>query len=209
MEKLAYNNKSVLSIVDCETESLNLILSRPWEIAFCRSKNGKVFESYEAMIFWPDLNISKKAAEITRFDFDKYKRLARPPEEVWERLESVFYSTDIIGGHNVISFDWAIIRGFAKAIGKWRGWQDVCERTLDSLLLSRMYHDGRKPDRENLFASQLKEIGKPPRGSKKSTLAAMAGVFGIPVDATLTHSALYDVELNVKVMKELIYKQDL
>lgn len=210
MEKLSYNNKKVIFLSDTETEGLNLLTSRPWQIAWNKTVNGKLIDEQERYIWWPDLEVSAGAAAITKFDYNKYKKLALPAEEVWEEFSPLLYDESfILAGHNFLAFDLPIIQTWAKRINKWRGWTGICERILDSLLIGRMWNDGRQPDRENMFSSQIKEVGKPPRGSKKCTLSALADAFGIKYEKERLHDAKYDIWLNAQVINQLIYKMDL
>ncbi len=209
MKRLAYNYQQTFISWDLETEGLNLLLSRPWELGFCVTRNNKIIDEYQAYIWWEDLNISKGAAAVTRFDYNHYKANARPPEEVHNRFQKYIDDPEIIHiGHNLLSFDWLIYRTWAKILGRWDGWRDFQERTFDTMLNSRIYNDGRKPDWDNFYSSQLKEVGKPPRGAKKANLTAMSKSLGITVDESLTHSALYDVYLTGQVANKLIYALD-
>lgn len=210
MRKLSYNYDQIFLVWDMETANLSLIEARPWELAFCLIKNNKTIYEYQAYIWNENLNMSAGAAAVTRFDYDYYKNKAQPAEKVHRELKKYINDpTILLCGHNIIGFDWPVYKAWAKSIGKWEGWKDYMERSLDTLLLSRIYNDNRKPDCENLFSSQLKEIGKPARGAKKANLSAMCKILGIEVDQTKTHGALYDIGINAKVLNQLIYKLEL
>ncbi len=210
MEKLSYNNKREIVIFDLETENLNLIAGKPWQIAWTRMKNGKVLDTQERYIFFEDLRVSKQAAIVTRFDYNYYKSRARPAEEVWEEFAPILYDSEVyLSGHNLASFDLPVMQTWGKLVGKWKGWADIYDRVIDTLLLGRIFNRNEVPDMENFLSCQLKEVGKPPKGSKKCKLSDLAGYLGIEVENTRLHGALYDIELNAKVLNALIYKMNL
>lgn len=206
MKKLSYNYGQKFLIFDFESTNLNLIYARPFELGFIITQNKKILKEYQAYIWWPDLKMSKGAAAVTRFNYEEYKEKARPPEEVFTELKKWIDDPEIIYvAHNGIGFDWSIYKTWAKIMGKWDGWGDKLERTIDTMLCSRIYNDGRRPD-SNFLSSQLKEMGKPPKGAKKANLAAMSKALGIEIDEGMTHAALYDVHLTAQVADKLIYK---
>lgn len=208
--RLSYNNKIKYATMDCETEGISIALHRPWEIAFLISQGNKTLESKVLYPWFKDLNVGKRAAEVTGFNFEKYRDLATPKEDVWEEIKSYLYHPDyLIVGHNFLGFDIFLLRTLAKACNDWPGWDGYIEKVLDTLCLSRMYHNGTKPDPNNFLGSQLAQLGKPPRGAKKANLTAMAKEFSIPVDETKTHAALYDVTLCGTVLNKLIYALDI
>lgn len=208
--RLSYNNKQKILVADSETEGLSLVRHRPWEIAYSLTQGNKVIESKVLYPWFPDLKVGKRAAEVTGFSFEKYRDLSTPKEDVWEELKSYLYDPNIlICGHNFIGFDIFMIRNLALACKDWPGWEGFIEKVIDTLCLSRMYHNGDKPDPNNFLASQLKEIGKPKRGSPKANLAAMAKCFNIEVDETKTHSGKYDTFLTSLVLNKLIYALDI
>ena len=209
MKRLSYNRDQEYIVWDLETEGLNLFLSRPWQLAFIIYKNGKVTERHEHFILWEDLNIPAKVKMLTHFDEKKYKSLAKDPKEVCEIFSKYLYNEKyLLAGHNIISYDSHVFKTWALLAGMWKGWS-FTERMVDTLCLSRMVHNDTRPDMDNFFSSQLKEIGKPPRGAKKANLTAMCKYFGIEVDETRTHDGSYDVEINAKVLEKLIYALDI
>jgi DNA polymerase III epsilon subunit-like protein len=209
MPRLSYNRSAHICTFDLETESLNLHLARPWQLAFNISQNGKIIKEVERYIWWSDLNVSKGAAIATRFDYSKYKRLAQPADEVFAEFAQYIYNPDyLLAGHNIISYDASILRGWALRVNQWKGWS-FAERMIDTLCLSRIHNRGDKISAENFFADQVKEIGRPPRGAKKATLKAMGKSFGLEFDENALHDAGNDVRLNVKVLNKLIYALDI
>jgi DNA polymerase III epsilon subunit-like protein len=208
MVRLSHNRAIKTVVFDTESESLSLFC-RPWQLAYSIVQNNKIIKTIERYPWFPDLKVSPKAAQITGFKWEKYKDLATPAADVFEEFAQYLYNDEyLLAGHNIISFDFPMVKSLGKAAGMWKGWS-FAERALDTLCLSRHYHNGTKPSSENFFGDQLKLIGKPPRGSKKATLSAMAKEFSIDFDPTKLHDAAEDIKLNVGVLNKLIYALDI
>lgn len=209
MQKLSYNRKDTFTIFDFETTSLNLYFAKPWQLAYSHYKAGKCLETIERYPYFADLKVSKKAAQITGFSYEKYYDLATPAEEVAEEFAAIVYESDnFLVGHNILSFDLAIWKVLCRLTNRWRGWSFI-DRAIDTLPLARAFNAEETVDMENFLGWQMKYVGKPPRGSKKATLSAMAKTFDIPVDESKLHDAAYDISLNYQVFDKLVKKLDI
>lgn len=205
-EKLKYNSRIVT--FDLETEGLNLITTRPWQNAWIIKEGKKVIDEREQWIYWPDLQVSKGAAAITRFNHDYYLSKAQDSREMAAEFADVLYdSRNWLCFHNGIGFDLPVTQTWLKLMGLWRGWQDIPKRSLDTLLLARMFHKGIKP--QNLLGDQMKELGKPARGQPKANLGALCAEFDIEYDKGRAHDALYDVHRTADIFGQLSKKLDL
>lgn len=209
MKKLNYDFEQKYLVFDFETENLSLINNRIWQIGFSLCQGNRILESHDLKVFHSDLNMSPDAARITRFDWGQYKSEAIEEEAAYALFEPFLWDENIIPlGHNIYAFDLPVYRLQCLRRGTWRGWRGLHQRCLDTLALSRIYNDNRKPE-SDLYASQMKEITKPPRGAKKANLSFMAKSFGIEFDENTLHDAAADITLNFKVFNELKYKLDL
>ena len=207
--KLSYNNKQEYCVLDKETESLNLFLARPWQIAFSLCKGNKVIQSFERYPLFEDLNVSKGAARVTGFSYEKYRDLAVPAIEVAEELSSIVEDPKyLIVAHNGLGFDFFIYRTLMKSMNLWKGWGFI-NRAIDTLPLSRCYNAEEKFDTSNFLASQMKFLGRPKKGSKKANLGAMCKSLDIELDPSRQHDAVYDVEKTFELFDKLKYKLEI
>ena len=73
---LRFDRKQKYLVFDTETEGLNLIDSRPWQVAWIVTQGDKVLEEHDVYVKWRDLNVSKDAARVTGFSKEDYERKA-------------------------------------------------------------------------------------------------------------------------------------
>lgn len=207
--RLSHNRKTPILLFDYETTGLSLILARPWQLAFNISKGGKIIKEEEHYIWWDNLQMPEYLKKKIHFDEAKYRRLAKPADEVFEIFEKYLYDPEyLIAGHNIIGYDLGVHYSASKVLGRWKGWSFM-DRVIDTLCLARHLHNGTKPSADNFLGDCMKEIGRPPRGAKKANLGALCKEFGIEFSDQDAHDAKYDIEKNVEVLNKLIYALDI
>ena len=81
---LRFNKNQKYIVFDTETEGLNLIKSRPWQIAWLVVKGDQIQERHDKFIHWPNINVSEGAAKVTGFSEKKYYSKALAPNQVWD-----------------------------------------------------------------------------------------------------------------------------
>lgn len=197
-------------IFDAETESTNLTLSRPWQIAcvLCDEKN--IIESHDIHIDIPDLNISKDAKRITGFNQKIYDKKKIPIKEACKQIESLMFADQtILVGHNILGFDIYQIRNLFRLIGKDFGW-DWLYRCVDTHCLARGLAYNSKPpkDQPDFLIWSYKMLHRVERGVK-SSISYLAGEYEIPFDQSRLHDALYDITINFEIFKKIKYEMEL
>jgi DNA polymerase III epsilon subunit-like protein len=207
--------------LDFESECLSLaIKNKPWEVGYILIESGKITQRHNRRIWWDDLNISKDAARVTRFNYEDYKNTAEPAEEVLEEFESLLYDPSIINvTYNGLNFDNPLHQLWREKLGKPKDWSFL-PRSIDVLALSRAYKLGMEPPEEwedffcwqyklaNYYSDdRLRQSRK--KGVGSCTLSTMARELGVSVDDNKTHSGLYDVELTWAVLQGLFWKMNL
>jgi DNA polymerase III epsilon subunit-like protein len=194
-------------IWDFETEGLNLALTRPWQLAYIKSENGKILDRKNIYIDVHDLQISDDAARVTGFSWEKYHKNKRPAEEVVELIKKEFIqSKSILAGHNILGYDIYILRNLFEYVGEKLDFNDFIYRVIDTLCLARGKHfevevPSEEKERLSFMYKMLHRYDK----SFKGSLSAVAKNNNIEFDPTRLHDAMYDVELNNKVYERLIY----
>lgn len=211
MGKILLNKNTEVLVFDFETENLNLHpkLNRPWEVAYALYRGKTKIIERQRFIWWPDLNVGKDAARITRFNYDLYKEKAEDPKIVFDDLKKFFYESDcVLTGYNIIGFDIFMFRSLAEGAGDWRGYDLFTNRLYDTFCLAKAKALNIPIDEENIFASQLKMPKKYARNIKLS-LGEVAKSYNISYDKDQAHAAIYDIGVNYKVFNKLVYDLNL
>jgi len=207
---LRYNKAQKYLIWDIESEGLNHLYSRGWQLSFIVCTLDEVLESHDYFIWYDDLRMSRDAARITRFNFDEYKAKARPKEEVLEIFDKYLWDESLIpSGHNVIAFDSMIYNVLRRSCGKQPTY-DFNVRMIDTLALSRAYKLGIKPDissPEAFLSFQMRMLNAYNK-KMKTSLSAMAKEFNIQFESNELHRADVDILLNKAILKELVWKAE-
>lgn len=196
-------------LADTEGEGLNLHFSRPWQIAWgvCNTKGHLSFVK-SRYIWWPDLNVSKDAARITRFNYEVYKAGARPAKEVYEEFRAdrdnpqyrpVF--------QNGLGYDTYAIATWERAIGVTPDYSYLL-RTIDTNAILKAIAKGWTPDTsspEAFLAWQYRALAYLEKGLKTNMTAA-GKARNIEHDYETTHEAESDIRLMGKVLGSALFE---
>ncbi len=79
---LRFDKNQKYLVFDTETEGLNLIRSRPWQVAWLVVEGGKILEKHDMFLDWPNLDVSAGAAKITGFTMKEYNKRKESPRKV-------------------------------------------------------------------------------------------------------------------------------
>lgn len=200
---LRFNTKQIL-LVDTETQRLNLLDDNlPFQCSWIVTDKYNLIKKVNHYIKWPNFKMSKDAARITRFQ-QEWVDNGDDPEEVLEEFESDLFNENYdLVGQNILSFDIYIWNLWRKKLGKKPIYSHL-KRLYDTSFISKAYKLGLKPDRNNLLAWQYKVMSIHAKGIK-TNLNTMAKELEIEVDENRLHEASYDLEINDKVFRKLIW----
>lgn len=206
-EKLiGYTNYKFI-LFDMETEGLNTLFNRPFQIAWLFGDKYKEWGFQNRFPLWEDLSPSRGAAAVTKFNMTDYLRVAEDRKKVFKDFIEVVMDEDYyLAGHNIIMFDSNLIVTFANQLGIKISFKDFQYRMIDTFALVRALRIGipyRPKDDKHLFSWQMKVLNHPerPRGI---TLEALAKEFGFSENDDKFHDAEYDIQQNAKILRELI-----
>lgn len=205
MNLLRFSNEAYC-LSDYETESLNLCQdNRPWQLSWIIFNNKNILEKHDYYIWWPDLHVSEGAAKATGFNYDFYKKKARPQEEVWEIWQKYLYNNDLIQiQHNGINFDQYITQIWRKE-NKLSINYDFLRNYIDSNSLAKMWKLGiKETKRENWLIDWFK-FGNYTEKGLKTSLSTLQKDLNIEFHLPL-HDAGNDVLINKMIFEQLIYK---
>lgn len=215
MDKLLrYNSDQIFVSFDKETENLNILEgNRPWELGFTTATKDKILTTDHFYINWPDLNVGKGAAQVTKFYEKEYDVRTRgvAPEEGLRRIESYIYDPKyILVAHNGLGFDFAILKILRAIFGKGPDYS-YQSRFIDTNCLARAWKleatIPKFPSPE--FEEFLYKFYNTRFKGVKTNLKALCKEFGIEFDEELAHSASYDSLKTMEVFWQLLWKVEI
>jgi len=207
-ELLRFKNRQKYLIFDTETEGLNLVKSRPWQIAWIVAEGKNIVSKNDRYIQWDNIKVSEGAAKITGFTEQEYERRAEDPKIVWNDFSKYLFDPEyIIIGQNLLGFDVYMINVWMKAMGLQSDYSYI-DRIIDTKSIATAIFKNILPEKENFSSWQYKLLNHKEKGLKTSQLTLLKH-YGIPHDPNKLHDALYDIEMNFQIFLKQIYDIEL
>ena len=205
---LRFQKNQKYLVFDFETENLNLVIkNRPWQLSYLICEGDRIIKESDNFIWWADLNVSKEAATITRFYYDKYKRLAKPAAQILNEFESYLYNEEyLIIGQNLLNFDIYVHNIYRKELGKKPDWS-YTSRIIDTNALSKAFKLSSIVGDDR--PSWMFKMNNYRKKGLKTSLSLMGKELEIPFDYESTHDGLQDVKLNFFVWNKLKWMVDI
>ncbi len=191
--------------VDFETEGLSPRFSKPWQVGWTLTENGKILESKQYHLQIPGLKVGADAARITHFNLSDHNRLARPPEEVYEEISKLWFDESIFLVLQNFYYDFNMMKNLERIIGIDR-WYNLNHRVYDTIALSKAYKLGLTPpkDRKDYIKWQFSMLNFKQKGLKTS-LGLMCREFNIEFDEGNAHESRYDTIKTAELFQKLIW----
>ena len=194
--------------VDVETEGLNLISSKPWQVSWIICRGDKMISKHDHFIRWDNINVSADAARITGFNKNHYYEKAESSIEVFKELSKYLYDPSfLVIGQNLLGFDVYMINVWRKLMGM-KSDNSYVNRVIDTKSISTAIFKNVLPDKENFLSWQYKMLHIREKGLKTNQ-AFMLKYYDIPHDPKRLHDSLYDVEMTFEIFKKQIFNIDL
>ena len=198
---LDYNQKYL--IFDTETEGLNLIDSRPWQISWMLAEGSRIVKVKDEYLHFPDLRIGPDVQRITKFSWTAYNMRKRSPKEVWaEFKQDLFNDKYIIVGQNLLGYDVYILAILQQLLGEKPDYSYM-DRIYDTRCIGKAFRENlAKPQNSDMLSWQYKIMHDRTLKSKASQLQLLK-TLGIDFVESKLHDAAYDNEMCFKVFCEL------
>ncbi len=201
---LRFNKKQRYVVFDTETEGLNLVTSRPWQVAWMVVEGDKIIEKNDLFIEWPDLQVSEGAAKVTGFTEREYNRRCEPPKQVWEKFSKDLYNPDnLIIGQNLLGFDVYMVNIWRRLMNLGTDYSFI-PRILDTKALATAIAKEMPVVKDDFIGWQYRLLNYRERGLKTSQ-ATLLKKYNIDHDPKRLHDALYDIEMNFKVFRKQLF----
>jgi DNA polymerase III alpha subunit (gram-positive type) len=201
---LRFNKKQRYVVFDTETEGLNLVTSRPWQVAWMVVEGDKIIEKNDLFIEWPDLQVSEGAARVTGFTEKEYNKKCEPPKQVWEKFSQDLYNPDhLIIGQNLLGFDVYMVNIWRRLMNLGADYSFI-PRILDTKALATAIAKEMPVVKDDFIGWQYRLLNYRERGLKTSQ-ATLLKKYNIDHDPKRLHDALYDIEMNFKVFRKQLF----
>lgn len=208
MKDLRYNKKQKYIVCDVETDGLNLIYSRPWQVSWVECDAKGVVAEHDLYVDYPDLVVSDEIAKLTGFDRSIYNRKKESPESVLRKLDKFVYDPEyMIIGQNFLKFDIFMHNNLRKMCGLSTDYSYL-NRVIDTRALAIALAKEIPIDRENFLTWQFSLLTIHERKLKTSQETLLKH-YGIAFDRNLLHNSLYDVKMTFEIFKKQIYDIEL
>jgi len=205
---LRFNKNQRYVIFDTETEGLNLIKSRPWQVAWILAEGDKIIAKADRFIHWPNLNVSEGAAKVTGFSMKEYSKKSLAPNQVWDEFSEVLFDKrNLIVGQNLLGFDVYMVDVWRRAMARDLN-QEYVNRIIDTKALATAIAKEIPYNGENFISWQYRLLNYRERGLKTSQ-GFLLKKYDIPHDPKKLHDAMYDIEMNFKIFKKQLFDLEL
>ena len=204
------NKKNVF--IDLETFNLclNFQHNRPWQVAMIKTEKDKVIDKRDIYVDWwseTNLDISKDAARITKFNKKKVMSKAISSRDAFSQLAEWLDDADNIIGHNIIGFDVHLIKEWYHLQGK--SWDHLVDKFIDTNCIAKAYKLNESlPEGKSLVEFQHKMYYRRAKGIRTNQ-TALGKEFKIDFDYENLHDALKDLELNMLIWNQLKWRIDI
>ena len=205
--RFKFNQRYV--IFDTETEGLNLVTSKPWQLAWIEAEGKQIKKKQNRFLMWEDLNVSEDAARVTGFDYKSYVKQAEDPAIVYKEFIDLINQDDvIIIGQNLLGYDIYILGVIARQLGLKIDYSFV-NRIFDTKAIATALAKGNKtPDNDDFASWQIKWLNYRERGLK-SNQKYLLEYYDIDFDPKKLHDALYDIEKNFEIFLKQIWELEI
>ena len=205
--RFKFNQKYV--IFDTETEGLNLVTSKPWQLAWIEAEGKKITKKQNRFLMWDDLNVSEDAAKITGFDKKDYLSKAEDPAVVFKEFMDLISQDDVIVvGQNILGYDLYILGVIARNLNVKIDYS-FAKRCFDTkAIATAIAKDNKNPDKEDFLAWQLRYLHYREKGLKTNQKFLLQ-YYDIDFDEKKLHDALYDIEKNFEIFQKQIWELEI
>ena len=205
---LRFDKQQKYIIFDTETEGLNLVHSKPWQVAWIVAQGDNILEKHDIYIKWDDLRVSEGAAKITGFSTQLYERRAVNAKDVFEKFSKYLYDPQYkLIGQNVLGFDVYMINIWRKLIGLKSDYSFI-DRIIDTRCLAMAIAKQIPVKKDDLISWQYRLLNHKDKKVKASQLALLKK-YSIDFDEKKLHDALYDVEMTYKIFRKQLFEIEL
>jgi DNA polymerase III epsilon subunit-like protein len=206
---LRFNGQQKYVVIDVESNGLNLIGSRPYQLSWVVADSRGVISRHDHILKWDGFVMSKEAQRVNRFNWDDYNERARDIGPIYEEFAKYLFDPQyLIVGQNLLGFDIYMIKVIQKALGL-----PVDFSYLRRLIDTKAIFVGNKKgvdfsvldNSSDFLAAQFSSTSIIEKGLKSSQ-GFLLDEYEVPHDKARLHEALYDVEMLFELFKKMLWR---
>jgi len=196
-------------IFDTETEGLNLVSSKPWQLAWIEATGKKITKKQNRFLKWDDLNVSEDAAKVTGFDKKEYESKAEDPAVVFKEFMDLISQDDVVVvGQNILGYDLYMLGVIARNLNIVMDYSFI-NNCFDTKAIATALAKGNKtPDKDDFIGWQIKWLHYRERGLKTNQKFLLQH-YEIDFNEAKLHDALYDIEKNFQIFQKQLWELDI
>jgi DNA polymerase III alpha subunit (gram-positive type) len=208
---IRFNKAQKYVVWDTETEGLNSVLTRPYQFSWIICTQDKIISEHDRFIWFEDLNMSDKAAQVTGFDFDRYKKEALSPKQVYDEFAQYLYDPSYVSvAHNLLNYDTYILKNLQLILGEKVDYSYLL-RSIDTkplaVAIEKAYGFVRQENYDKYdFLTWQYSLSSIVEKGLKSNLGHLLKVYDIEHDKDKLHDGMYDVQSLCKILFKQIYQ---
>ena len=196
-------------IFDTETEGLNLVSSKPWQLAWIETTGKNITRKQNRFLKWSELNVSEEAAKITGFDKKDYLSKAEDPATIFKEFMDLINQDDVIVvGQNILGYDLYMLGVIARNLNIKIDYS-FAKRCFDTkAIATAIAKENKNPDKEDFLAWQLRYLNHREKGLRTNQKFLLQH-YDIDFDEKKLHDALYDIEKNFEIFQKQIWELEI
>tara|TARA_S200002703_G_scaffold57092_1_gene49859 strand:- start:1052 stop:1684 length:633 start_codon:yes stop_codon:yes gene_type:complete len=196
-------------IFDTETEGLNLVSSKPWQLAWIETTGKNITRKQNRFLKWSELNVSEEAAKITGFDKKDYLSKAEDPATIFKEFMDLISQDDVIVvGQNILGYDLYMLGVIARNLNIKIDYS-FAKRCFDTkAIATAIAKENKNPDKEDFLAWQLRYLNHREKGLRTNQKFLLQH-YDIDFDEKKLHDALYDIEKNFEIFQKQIWELEI
>lgn len=212
---LRYDEKQKYLIWDVESCSLNLGLpnNKVWQLSFIICNKNKILDEYNFFPWWENIQVSRDAARITRFNFENYKRNSSDPAESLKKFESFLYDPEFLSvGHNHYNFDFYLHNLYRKNLGLNSDYSYIYNGSgaIDTNAVARAIKTNVKiPENKMSRISMMWKLSSLRQKGLKTSILQLLKDENIPYDENELHDGIVDCRKNYEIFKRQLFQVEI
>lgn len=193
-------------IFDTETEGLNLVSSKPWQLAWIEATGKKITKKQNRFLKWDEINVSEEAAKITGFNKKDYLSKAEDPTTVFKEFMDLISQDDVIVvGQNILGYDVYMLGVIARNLNINIDYSFIKNCFDTKAIAMAIAKNNKNPDKDDFLSWQLRYLNYRERGLKTNQKFLLQH-YDIDFDESQLHDALYDIEKNFDIFQKQIWE---